>query len=153
MQATGAQQYDLRASMVGGTNNLMQSGYQTGYGNDRMMGVNLNAPGMMGRSQHTQVGDIRQLSEKQLRQLYKTQRVEPLVEVRIVYNEEWSEVKLTNIAEGDFPEWNEILEFPLKALNKRKFTKQELINTKAMIYITLFDRELSVLNSGRIEIE
>jgi hypothetical protein len=51
MQATGAQQYDLRASMVGGggTNNLMQSGYQTGYGNDRMMGVSLNAPGMMGR--------------------------------------------------------------------------------------------------------
>jgi len=75
------------------------------------------------------------------------------VEVRIVYNEEWSEVKLTNIAEGDFPEWNEILEFPLKALNKRRFTKQELINTKAIIFITLFDREISMLNTGRIEIE
>lgn len=45
------------------------------------------------------------------------------MEVRIVYNEEYSEVKLTNISEGDFPEWNEILEFPLLALNKRKFTR------------------------------
>jgi hypothetical protein len=46
------------------------------------------------------------------------------------------------MAEGDFPEWNEILEFPLEALNKKKFTKHELINTKAMIYITLFDRDV-----------
>lgn len=75
------------------------------------------------------------------------------MEVRIVYNEEYSEVKLTNIAEGDFPEWNEILEFPLKALNKRKFTKQELVNSKTMIYITLFDRELVMYNTGRVEIE
>jgi coiled-coil and C2 domain-containing protein 2A len=73
--------------------------------------------------------------------------------VRIVYNEDYSEVKLTNIAEGDFPEWNEILEFPLKALNKKRFTKQELMNTKTMIYITLFDRELSMYNTGRVEIE
>lgn len=73
--------------------------------------------------------------------------------MRIVYNEDWSEVKLTNIAEGDYPEWNEILEFPLKALNKRRFTKMELINTKAMIYVTLFDREINVFNTGRIEIE
>jgi hypothetical protein len=66
-----------------------------------------------------------------------------LVEVRVVYNEDYSEVKLTNVAEGDFPEWNEILEFPLIALNKKKFTKTELINTKSMIYITLFDREIN----------
>jgi hypothetical protein len=62
-------------------------------------------------------------------------------------------VKLTNISEGDFPEWNEILEFPLQALNKRKFTRQELINSKSMIYVTLFDREVTVMNSGRIEID
>lgn len=55
--------------------------------------------------------------------LYRTHTVEPVVEVRIVYNEEFSEMKLTNISEGDFPEWNEILEFPLLALNKRKFTR------------------------------
>lgn len=88
-----------------------------------------------------------------MKNLYRTQRVEPIVEVRIVYNEEYSEVKLTNIAEGDFPEWNEILEFPLMAINKRRFTRQELINSKSMIYVTLFDREISVMNSGRIEIE
>lgn len=55
--------------------------------------------------------------------LYRTHTVEPAVEVRIVYNEEYSEMRLTNISEGDFPEWNEILEFPLLALNKRKFTR------------------------------
>jgi hypothetical protein len=108
-----------------------------------MMGVSLNNPGI-NRQQHTQIGDIRNLSEEQLRQLYRTHRVEPVIEVRIVYNQDYSEVKLTNIAEGDFPEWNEILEFPFKALNKRRFTKAELINTKSMIYITLYDRETSV---------
>ncbi len=62
-----------------------------------------------------------------------------MIEVRIVYNEEYSEVKITNVAEGDYPEWNEILEFPFAALNKRRFTRTELINTKSMIYITLYD--------------
>ena len=70
-----------------------------------------------------QIGDIRQLGDDQLKSLYRTHRVEPAVEVRIVYNEDYSEVKLTNISEGDFPEWNEILEFPLHALNRRKFTR------------------------------
>jgi hypothetical protein len=89
-------------------------------------------------------GDIRMLSEDQLRQLYRTHRVEPVIEVRIVYNEAYSEVKITNVAEGDFPEWNEILEFPFSALNKRRFTRLELVNTKSMIYITLYDRETIV---------
>jgi hypothetical protein len=34
-----------------------------GYGNDRMMGVSLNAPNMQGRTNMTTVGDIRTLSE------------------------------------------------------------------------------------------
>jgi hypothetical protein len=55
--------------------------------------------------------------------LYKTARVETLVEVRLVYNEDYSEVKQTYVAEGDFPEWNEVLNFPLKALNGKRFTK------------------------------
>ena len=62
-------------------------------------------------------------------------------------------MKLTNNSEGDFPEWNEILEFPLRPLNRRRFTKQELVNSKSMIYITLFDREISISNSGRVEVE
>lgn len=76
-----------------------------------------------------------------------------MIEVRIVYNEDYSEVKLTNNSEGDFPEWNEILEFPLKPINKRRFTKQELVSTKSMIYVTLFDREISISNTGRVEVE
>lgn len=76
-----------------------------------------------------------------------------MVEVRIVYNEEFSEVKVTNASEGDFPEWNEILEFPLMALNKKKFTKHELINTKSMLYITLFDREITSVANGRVQLE
>ena len=73
--------------------------------------------------------------------------------MRIVYNEEYSEIQVTNIAEGDFPEWNEILAFPLFALNGKRLTKQELISTKTMIYVTLFDREIIISNSGHMEIE
>ena len=71
-----------------------------------------------------------------------------MVEVRIVYNDLYQVVEVTNIAEGDFPEWNQILEFPLRALNQKRFTKQELINTRAMIYITLFDIEIQTSNAG-----
>ena len=44
-----------------------------------------------------------------VKDLYRIARVETFVEVRIVYNELYTEVKVTNIAEGDFPEWNEVL--------------------------------------------
>ena len=56
------------------------------------------------------------------------------------------------MAEGDFPEWNEILSFPLESLNKKRFTRQELTNTKAMIYISLFDREVKVSGTGVMQI-
>ena len=74
-----------------------------------------------------------------IKDYYKIARVETFVEVRIVYNEFYTEVKTTNIAEGDFPEWNEILNFKLIAENGKKFTKEELINSNTMIYISLFD--------------
>lgn len=66
-----------------------------------------------------------------------------MVEVRVVYNDEIEYVRTTMCSEGDFPEWNEILEFPLKALNQKRFTRQELINSKTMIYVTLFDAEIA----------
>jgi hypothetical protein len=65
-----------------------------------------------------------------------------MVEVRVVYNDELEYVRTTMCSEGDFPEWNEILEFPLKALNQKRFTRQELLNSKTMIYVTLFDAEI-----------
>ena len=75
-----------------------------------------------------------------IKDYYKIARVETFVEVRIVYNEYYTEVKTTNIAEGDFPEWNEILNFKLLAENGKKFTKEELINSNTMIYVSLFDQ-------------
>lgn len=65
-----------------------------------------------------------------------------MVEIRVVYNDEYEIVRTTLRAEGDFPEWNEILEFPLKALNQKRFTRHELMKTKTMIYVTLFDAEI-----------
>jgi hypothetical protein len=159
MGAGGTNMFDPRASfMAGGPGgfNASYMGGTMGMQDNRMMGIQLNNQNMNnfgGGPNHIQKGDIRALSEEQLKNIYRTQRVEPIVEVRIVYNEEYSEVKLTNIAEGDFPEWNEILEFPLLAMNKRRFTRQELINSKSMIYVTLFDREITMMNSGRIEID
>jgi hypothetical protein len=78
-----------------------------------------------------------------LKGLYNIKRVETLVEVRLVYHEGYTFTQHTNIAEGDFPEWNELLAFPLIAENGKRFTKEELINSKAMFYISLFDREIT----------
>lgn len=74
-----------------------------------------------------------------MKDLYKISRVETFVEVRIVYNDLYTEVKHTNIAEGDFPEWNEVLNFNLISENGKKFTKEELLNSKTIIYVSLFD--------------
>jgi hypothetical protein len=75
--------------------------------------------------------------------MYRIARVETFVEVRIVYHEKYTEVLRTNKAEGDFPEWNEVLNFSLKAENGKRFSKEELINSKAMIYISIFDEEIT----------
>ena len=85
----------------------------------------------------------RVISNIKAKDLYRIKRVETFVEVRIVYNEYYTEVKTTNVAEGDFPEWNEVLNFPLIAENGKKFTKDELVNSKTMIYISLFDQEIT----------
>jgi len=79
----------------------------------------------------------------QMKDLYKIARVETFVEIRVVYNDFFSEVKTTNIAEGDFPEWNEVLDFSLQSENGKKFTKEELINSQTLLYISLFDREIT----------
>jgi hypothetical protein len=116
--------FDPRSTFFGGGGDNMR-----GTMNDnRMMGVDLTGT-MGGYSRQNnkfnagQVTDIRKLGDDQLTSIYRTHRVEPAIEVRIVYNEDYYEVKLTNISEGDFPEWNEILEFPLLALNKKRFTR------------------------------
>jgi hypothetical protein len=89
------------------------------------------------------IDDYNRQAILQMKDLYKIARVETFVEVRIVYNEFFTEVKTTNIAEGDFPEWNEVLNFNLIAENGKKFTKEELFNSKTMLYISLFDREIT----------
>ena len=84
-------------------------------------------------------GNVNDMNKKAIKDLYKIARVETFVEIRIVYHEGFSQTLQTNIAEGDFPEWNEVLAFPLVAENMKKFTKEELLNSKAMLYISLFD--------------
>lgn len=77
--------------------------------------------------------------------LYSTKQVEPLVEVRLVDPDDPSseQVLATSTADGRSPEWNQILEFSLKA-KKAAFTKQELERSKMMVYFTLFDQEKQV---------
>lgn len=79
-------------------------------------------------------------TQNMLEGIYKMKRVETFVEVRIVYNEVFTIVKSTNVAEGDSPDWNELLTFPLKAENGKRFTREELVNSKTMIYISIFDQ-------------
>ena len=72
--------------------------------------------------------------------------MEPLVEVRLVDPEDpdHEQVLKTSVADGQCPEWNQILEFTLKAKNKANFTKQELEQSKMLVYFTLFDQEQQV---------
>lgn len=74
-----------------------------------------------------------------MKDLYKITRVETFVEIRVVYHEGFTHKLQTNIAEGESPEWNEVLSFNLVAENGKRFTKEELINSKTMLYISLFD--------------
>ena len=45
----------------------------------------------------------------------------------------------TSTAEGQCPEWNEILQHEIRAKNKIEFTNAELEDSPYMIYFTLFD--------------
>lgn len=90
-------------------------------------------------------------------------RVETFVEVRIIsknlkpmmphedptkYEPFIITSRSTNVAEGDFPEWNELLKFPLKPIYG-KFTKEELLDADTQLHIALYDRELyNIIDSG-----
>lgn len=66
--------------------------------------------------------------------------METFVEVRIVNSQTGEEsVLTTQTAEGQYPEWNEILEHTLKPKNKAEFTEAELAESPISIYFTLFD--------------
>jgi hypothetical protein len=61
--------------------------------------------------------------------------------VRVIYTDHFSQIKSTNIAEGDFPEWNQVLEFPLMPEKKGEcFTVKELEKSKTVIMISVFDK-------------
>ena len=45
--------------------------------------------------------------------------------------------------DGNFPDWNETLEFALHAEDGKGFTEDELINSNAALYFSLFDRAMS----------
>ena len=77
-----------------------------------------------------------------MKNMYNICRVETFAEIRIRYHDGFEVVKCTNIAEGDFPEWNEVITFELECLDGKKFTKEELENSNTMIYISIFDREV-----------
>ena len=54
------------------------------------------------------------------------------------------QVLKTYASDGRSPEWNQILEFTLKAKNRVAFTKEELERSTMMVYFTLFDQEKQV---------
>ena len=138
-------------SSYGGGNNFMGSQMgmggmgmnQTGYNQSMMMMGGGFGANPMTRQIGGNIDEYNRKAIMEMKDLYRIARVETFVEVRIVYNEFFTEVKTTNIAEGDFPEWNELLNFNLIAENGKKFTKDELVNSKTMIYISLFDREIT----------
>jgi len=81
-------------------------------------------------------------SQEAFKQLYFLKQVEPYVEVRLVDPDGKAPEQKheTARAEGQCPEWNEMLEFTLKAAKGKYFTRGELEENRMMIYITVFDR-------------
>ena len=79
--------------------------------------------------------------------LYDNKQVEALVEVRLYdpVNQKDIDIKKTSISEGQYPEWNELLDFPLYAKDRGNggacFSKKELAESKLILYFTLFDVE------------
>lgn len=79
---------------------------------------------------------------KENKDIYTNKQVETFLEIRLVDEETGEQVDYskTCIAEGQCPEWNELLDFKLVAKNRKAFTKQELEQSKLVIYFTLFDQ-------------
>jgi hypothetical protein len=74
------------------------------------------------------------------KKLYFLKQVETFLEIKLVDPETgFEKIQRTSVSEGQNPEWNELLEFALTAKNKVNFTKEELEQSKMMVFFTLFD--------------
>ena len=69
-------------------------------------------------------------------------KVESYVEVKVVYNAKSYMVKRTSVDEGQQPKWDQLLEFPFKALNNGCFTKAGLQKSECVIHVSLFDKQI-----------
>jgi hypothetical protein len=86
-----------------------------------------------------------------LKDIYQSKRVEPFVEVRIEGLSQ--EPLVTEMSEGSQPEWNELLTFIMRGENGGKFKKDDLLNNRIMIYISIFDRELIIFKDDSSQSE
>ena len=65
--------------------------------------------------------------QEAFKELYSSKQVEPYIEVRLVDPDTGAEQSdRTACAEGQCPEWNQMLEFTLKAAKGKYFTRGEL---------------------------
>ena len=74
-------------------------------------------------------------------------RGQTYVEVRLVVpakgqRKERVITKYTSTMDGNYPDWNETLEFPLVAENGKGFSEDELIESGTTLYFSLFDRDM-----------
>lgn len=88
---------------------------------------------------------LRHLEDKDTktnRDIYTEKQVETFLEARLVDEENDQELgcQRTCLAEGQCPEWNELLDFKICAKNKMHFSKEELQQSKLVVYFTLFDQ-------------
>ena len=83
--------------------------------------------------------------------------VQAFVEVRLVNtalpdgHREKERVLCTNPADGQCPEWNQILEFDMRPANRSAFTQEELQTWPYVLYFTLYDRETRVVKETRVK--
>lgn len=83
-------------------------------------------------------------SQKAYQELYFNKQADTFLEIRLHDPDSGEEIiQRTCVSEGQYPEWNEQLEFKLKSKGA-VFTKNELEQSKMEIHFTLFDQEVRV---------
>jgi len=96
-------------------------------------------------------------NNREFQRTIKKTDVQAFVEVRLINtalpdgDRNKERVLCTNTADGQCPEWNQILDFELRPANRAAFTQEELATWPYVLYFTLYDKETRVVQETRVK--
>ena len=74
--------------------------------------------------------------------MWQQSKVEPYVEIKMVFEDKKYIIKRTTVDEGQLPKWDQILNFVYKERKGMKFTKEALEKSQIKIIVSLFDKQI-----------